>query len=129
MALDKSQVWSQSEVVRLLKSAPGTQYQESDEVTKTIIRDWIKGLLQVSTITVQFTKADGTVRDMACTLDPYKLPAMVTTGPVDGIVSESAKPKKVPDHESLRVFDTDKQEWRSFRFDRLLKITAELTFD
>lgn len=129
MALDKSQVWSQSEVVRLLKSAPGTQYQEADEVNKTIMRDWIKGLLQVSTITVQFTKADGTVRDMACTLNPDKLPVMVTTGPVDGIVLESAKPRKAPDHESLRVFDTDKQEWRSFRFDRLLKITAELTFD
>ena len=129
MALDKSKVWDQQEIVRLLKSAPGTQYQEADEANKTIMRDWIKGLLRVSTITVQFTKADGTVRDMKCTLNPEQLPDVVTTGPVDGIVSESAKPKKAPDHESLRVFDTDKQEWRSFRFDRLLKITAELTFD
>ena len=129
MALDKSKVWDQQEIVRLLKSAPGTQYQEADEANKTIMRDWIKGLLRVSTITVQFTKADGTVRDMKCTLNPEQLPDVVTTGPVDGMVSESAKPKKAPDHESLRVFDTDKQEWRSFRFDRLLKITAELTFD
>lgn len=129
MALDKSKVWDQQEIVRLLKSAPGTQYQEADEANKTIMRDWIKGLLRVSTITVQFTKADGTVRDMKCTLNPEQLPDVVTTGPVDGIVSESAKPKKAPDHESLRVFDTDKKEWRSFRFDRLLKITAELTFD
>ena len=129
MVENKASVWEQQEIVRLLKSAPGTQYQEADEVNKTIMRDWIKGLLQVSTITVQFTKADGTVRDMTCTLNPDKLPDMVTTGPVDGIVSESAKLKKAPDHESLRVFDTHKQEWRSFRFDRLLKITAELTFD
>jgi hypothetical protein len=129
MVENKASVWEQQEIVRLLKGAPGTQYQAADEVNKTIMRDWIKGLLQVSTITVQFTKADGTVRDMKCTLNPEELPDMVTAGPVDGIVSESAKPKKAPDHESLRVFDTDKQEWRSFRFDRLLKITAELTFD
>jgi predicted DNA-binding transcriptional regulator YafY len=26
------------------------------------------------------------------------------------------------------VFDLEKQEWRSFRFDRLKKVTAELNF-
>jgi hypothetical protein len=128
MVENKLSVWEQQEIVRLLKGAPGTQYQQSDDANKMIMRDWIKSLLQASTITVQFTKADGTVRDMQCTLNPEQLPDMVTTGPVDGIVVESAKPRKAPDPHSLRVFDVDKQEWRSFRFDRLLKITAELKF-
>lgn len=129
MVANKLSIWEQQEIVRLLKGAPGTQYQAADDANKMIMRDWIKSLLQVSTITVQFTKADGTVRDMQCTLNPEQLPDIVTTGPVDGIVVESAKPRKTPDPHSLRVFDTDKQEWRSFRFDRLLKITAELKFD
>jgi hypothetical protein len=121
--------WEKQEVVRLLRGAPGTQYQEADDVNKAIIRDWIKSLLQKSTITVTFTKADGTDREMLCTLNPEQLPEVpVPTGPVDGIVKESKKPRKEPDPHSIRVFDVEKQEWRSFRFDRLKKVTAELNF-
>jgi len=126
-------MWEKQEVVRLLKGAPGTQYQEADETGKAIIRDWIRGLLQKSPITVTFTKADGTVRDMKCTLDwafipTDKQPKSPDTTPVDGIVKES-KQRKEPDVHALRVFDIEKLEWRSFRFDRLQKITAELNFN
>ena len=123
--------WEKQEVVRLLKGAPGTQYQQADDVGKVIIREWVKSLLQKSTITVTFVKADGTDREMLCTLNWDNIPstAITPTGtPVDGIVKESKKPRKEPDPHSLRVFDMEKQEWRSFRFDRLKKITAELTF-
>jgi hypothetical protein len=48
---------------------------------------------------------------------------------VDGIVRESKKPRKAPDPHSIRVFDVEKQEWRSFRFDRLKKVTATLDFN
>lgn len=120
--------WEQQEVVRLLKSAPGTQYQEADEVNKAIIRDWVKSLLQKGAVTVTFTKADGTDREMRCTLDPEQLPEVpVAAGPVDGIVKE-AKERKKPDEHSLRVFDLDKKEWRSFRFDRLQKVSTEIVF-
>ena len=34
--------WSKQETVRLLKGAPGTQYQEADDTAKTIIRDWVR---------------------------------------------------------------------------------------
>ena len=121
--------WEQAEVVRLLKNAPGTQYQEADEVNKAIIRDWVKSLLLSSgPVTVTFTKADGTDREMRCTLDPDQLPEVpVPTGPVDGIVKE-AKQRKKPDEHSLRVFDLDKKEWRSFRFDRLQKVSTEIVF-
>jgi len=120
--------WEQAEVVRLLKSAPGTQYQEADDANKAIIRDWVKSLLHNGAVTVVFTKADGTDREMRCTLDPVQLPEVpVPTGPVDGIVKE-AKERKKPDEHSLRVFDLDKKEWRSFRFDRLQKVSAEIVF-
>ena len=130
--------WEKQEVVRLLKGAPGTQYQEADDVNKAIIRDWVRSLLQTSTITVTFVKADGTDREMLCTLDHARIPSApvktvnITTGStanIDGLTeSTEKKARKQPDPHSIRVFDLDKQEWRSFRFDRLKKITAELNF-
>jgi hypothetical protein len=72
---------------------------------------------------------------MRCTLDSSRIPqtavptAIVksSTANPDGL-AESKKPRKQPDPHSVRVFDTEKNEWRSFRFDRLQKITAELDF-
>ena len=126
-------MWEKDEVVRLLRGQPGTQYQEADDQVKEQIREWVRGLLQNSEVTVTFTKADGTDRDMLCTLDHSRIPVSVakpvsTTAPVDGIVRESRKPKKEPDPHSIRVFDLEKQEWRSFRFERLRKVTAVLDF-
>lgn len=120
--------WEQQEIVRLLKNTPGTQYQEADDTGKAVIRDWVRSLLQKDEVTVTFVKADGTEREMRCTLNPEKLPPVnVTVMPVDGIVKES-KERKKPDEHSLRVYDLDKSEWRSFRFDRLKKVAAELKF-
>ena len=126
-------MWEKDEVVRLLRSQPGTQYQEADDQVKEQIRSWVRGLLTNSEVTVTFTKADGTDRDMLCTLDHSRIPVVIakpisTTAPVDGIVRESRKPKKEPDPHSIRVFDLEKQEWRSFRFERLKKVTATLDF-
>lgn len=121
--------WEKSEVVRLLKGAPGTKYQEGSDSEKAVIRDWVRSLLQKDVVTVTFVKADGTLREMPCTLDWDRIPQDKHPGqpPVDGIVKESRQ-RKQPDEHSLRVFDIEKQEWRSFRFDRLQKITTELNF-
>ena len=122
-------MWEKDEVVRLLRSQPGTQYQEADDQIKEQIRSWVRGLLTNSEVTVTFTKADGTDRDMLCTLDHSRIPVSpVKPVSVDGIVRESRKPKKEPDPHSIRVFDLEKQEWRSFRFERLKKVTATLDF-
>jgi hypothetical protein len=126
--------WEKAEVFRLLKNAPGTQYQEADEAGQAEIRAWVRGLLITSEITVDFVKADGTERSMRCTLDSSRIPPAPVgaifkssvTNP-DGL-TESRKPRKQPHPHSVRVFDTEKNEWRSFRFDRLQKITAELDF-
>ena len=122
-------MWEKDEVVRLLKGVPGTQYQEADDMVKEQIREWVRGLLQNSEVTVTFTKADGTDRDMLCTLDGSRIPVTpVKPVSVDGLVRESRRPKKAPDPHSIRVFDLEKQEWRSFRFERLKKVTAVLNF-
>jgi hypothetical protein len=121
-------LWSKQEIVRLLKGAPGTQYQEADDTQKSIIRDWVRSLLQKGAITVTFVKADGAVRDMNCTLDWERIPAdkQPQDVPVEKLLE--TKKRKQPDEHSLRVFDLEKQEWRSFRFDRLQKVSATLEF-
>lgn len=129
LEMTDASLWEKQEVVRLLKGAPGTQYQEADDPTKAIIRDWVKSLLQKDSVTIVFTKADGTDREMLCTLNWDQIPMSKHPGQpsVDGIVREG-KERKQPDEHSLRVFDVEKQEWRSFRFDRLKKVVAELSF-
>lgn len=62
---------------------------------------------------VKFTKADGTVRDMRCTLMPSLLPEVT--------LEESHVPRKQND-EVLAVWDVDKQAWRSFRIDSIINV-------
>ena len=128
--------WEQQEVIRLLKGAPGTQYQEATDANRHIMRDWVRSLLDKQPITVTFIKADGTDRTMRCTLNgtfiPQKPPMVSITGRVDGLVTESTKPRKQPkepDPAVIKVYDLDAGAWRSFRMDRLKKISAELSFE
>jgi hypothetical protein len=46
---------------------------------------------------------------------------------IDGL-AESRKPRKEPDPVNQRVYDLDLNEWRSFRYDRLQKISVEIDF-
>jgi hypothetical protein len=134
-------LWEKGEVFRLLKGSPGTQYQEATDTERKIIRDWIRLLLQKTAARIDFVKSDGTVRQMRCTLDHDQIPVSTakpipvpaaTTYPtpvnVAEAIAESAKPRKQPSDETLRVYDLDKQEWRSFRFDRLQNITVDVNF-
>lgn len=133
--------WEQAEVVRLLKGQPGTQYQQGTETERTVIRDWIRSLLQSSIVTVEFVKSDGSLREMKCTLNHDYIPAVAITpapvitandsSPVDGIKrgknlqEDLEKPKEAT---TIRVYDTEAAGWRSFRYDRLRKISATLVF-
>ena len=136
--MDSLDTWEKQEVFRLLKNQPGTMYQEADEDGKTQLRSWVKQLLGNSIVTVQFVKSDGTVRDMRCTLSgahippapPRPVPTEIegsSTVNIDGL-AESKKLRKEPDPVTQRVYDLDADAWRSFRYDRLQKITAEISF-
>ena len=125
--------WEQQEVFRLLKSQPGTMYQEADVEGRKYFRDWVRGVLEVAEITVTFVKADGTERDMRCTLDrdriPPQPPKPAKETPVDGIVRESKEVTKPEENHTQKVFDLDAGAWRSFRYDRLKKVTATMNFE
>jgi hypothetical protein len=134
--MEQTLTWEQQEVFRLLKAQPGTAYQESDEQGRIIFRDWMRSLLNVSEVTVTFVKADGTVRDMRCTLDrdqiPPQPPRELNKAPVDGIVREDreiAALTKPEENHTQKVFDLDAGAWRSFRYDRLKKVTATMSFE
>jgi len=130
--------WEQQEVFRLLKAQPGTVYQEADETGRHVFRDWVRGLLNVSEITVTFVKADGTVRDMRCTLDQDRIPPQPPRAekpaketPVDGLRQNSflGENKAPEENHTQKVFDLDAGAWRSFRYDRLKKVTATMSFE
>lgn len=124
-----STTWEQQEIVRLLQNAPGTMYQEADDTNRTIMRDWVRSLLQRQPVTVTFIKADGSERAMRCTTNWDHIPESEKIKPItEAMIDSAKKPRKEPDPAVFRVFDLDKSEWRSFRIDRLKSITAELKF-
>jgi hypothetical protein len=86
--------------------------QELDDIQ---FRELITRQLITGNVKVNFTKKDGTSRDMLCTLI--------------NIPSEKQPKAKDPEDEvkytveALRVFDVEKQEWRSFRLDSVNSVT------
>jgi hypothetical protein len=75
------------------------------------------GALHEGEVLVFFEKADGTLRNMLCTLKEELLPEQVDL--------EETIQKKAPNPDVLAVWDTENQGWRSFRWDRLKKVNGE----
>lgn len=79
-------------------------------------RDWLLSMLHKEVVSVRFVKRDGTERDMNCTLK-------------EGIVvpyEKKTDKEKVRNEEVLAVWDIDKNEWRSFRWDSILSVTIKI---
>jgi len=79
-------------------------------------KKWLKNLLRDSVVLVEFVKKDGSTRKMMCTLSESKIPKEFTPKGVTKTVSD----------ESLAVFDIEANGWRSFRYDSITQIRAEL---
>lgn len=77
-------------------------------------KEEVKQKIRGGVATVVFTKKDGTQRTMKCTLSEQLIPA-------------EQKPKQTEtvkrSDDALPVFDIDKQEWRSFRYDALISVS------
>lgn len=76
-------------------------------------RDWLKGMLKVTEMTVTFNKKDGSERVMHCTLQPEILPKVEVT--------EEKKPRKTNEG-TMAVFDIDAQAWRSFSLKSITRV-------
>jgi hypothetical protein len=79
---------------------------------------WLRTVLKTDTVTVTFTKKDGTERVMNCTLNPDIVPKVE--------IKEGSKPRKESET-SIRVFDTDIKEWRSFTVKSIKQLSVEFT--
>jgi len=77
-----------------------------------ITKEGIRNLLRQAVVTVVFSKGDGTVREMKCTLSEQFLPAQE--------VKESHRKSS---SDACPVWDMEKQAWRSFRWDSISKIS------
>jgi hypothetical protein len=83
-------------------------------------KTWTLGVLRDETskdVCVTFTKKDGSNRDMFCTLVESRIPT--DKQPKTETTSKDSG-------SALRVFDTEKQEWRSFRWDSVTKVGFNL---
>lgn len=80
---------------------------------------WLKGLLndpKCKNLRVVFTKADGTEREMRCTVSGELIPPEHIPKATDRSFSETA----------MRVFDLDLNAWRSFRWDSIKNVSFEI---
>ena len=75
---------------------------------------YLLALLQNNLVEVTFTKVNGESRTMPCTLVADKLPTVK--------VIEGKERKR--SNESISVWCTDKNEWRSFRVDNVTNVTV-----
>jgi hypothetical protein len=114
--------WEKQEVMRVLAGRPGTIYQESTEQEKEQFRRWIKDVLQTGITTVEFIKSDGSLRTMKSTLDSVIIP--ITSH--EAVITETIKRKTPENNEVCKVWDTEANAWRSFRYDRIKRISLEL---
>lgn len=78
-------------------------------------KEEIVALLQAGVCEVTFTKVNGEIRQMPCTLKSELLPV------VDNKLNEEKTRKQNPDN--LSVWCTDKNEWRSFKIANVQQIT------
>ena len=83
----------------------------------TKFSEWLIGMLRLGPATVTFTKADGTDRVMQCTLEEDKLPKVE--------IKEGAKTRK-ESTTSMRVFDLEKNEWRSFTLKKVKQVNISI---
>lgn len=95
----------------------------SNEKEFETFKDWTYGLLRDTStkdLRIVFTKKDGTERTMRCTLVESQIPAdklpKTNNEEADSQTARSA----------VRVFDLDKAEWRSFRWDSVIKVEFDL---
>lgn len=75
-----------------------------------LTRDEMIAALRQSDCRVVFTKVNGEVRDMLCTLQEHNLPELK---------SKPEDKKRQPNEAIIRAFDLNKEEFRSFRVENV----------
>jgi hypothetical protein len=110
--------FEQAEMWRRLQNDPGNYYTQISEPDRVAFRKLVEQLLHEGQVTVEFTKADGSVRAMICTLS--ELHGAKYNHVTESV--EASKPARRPTDHVRTVWDCEAGAWRSFRWDRLKMI-------
>jgi hypothetical protein len=76
-------------------------------------KESIKERLQTEVAVVTFTKADGSLRNMKCTLQPHLLPPHTVKGKTC-VSGENC--------DCIKVYDLEVNEWRAFKISKIISI-------
>lgn len=90
--------------------------QIKKELNHPNFKSWFSGLLKETEVNVIFFKSNGEERKMRCSLNEELIPK-------DKLPKNTGK--KSPT-DSIAVFDLEKQDWRSFRFDSIKEFDWDL---
>lgn len=72
----------------------------------------LETMLLDKTYQIRFKKLDGDERKMTCTKQEKSIPQ-----------NRLPKNKSVPNKKTITVWDTNANDWRSFRYDRIIEVT------
>ena len=89
-----------------------TWYKEADSKEQKLFREWLHGVLRTDIVNLTFMKKDDTIREMKCTLIESSLP----------ILKKKTDRVRKENDDVISVFDLEKNEWRSCRYDSIRKI-------
>ena len=92
---------------------------ENYDYTSNDFKELLKAKLNENEVGITFTKRDGSERTMQCTLSTSRIPGEQL--PKEGDTSTSST-------QAQAVFDTQKQGWRSFRWDSIKSVTFPSKF-
>lgn len=79
------------------------------------IQDQVRADLKEGVVEVVFTKADGSTRTMKCTKKEDVLPPSDETGE-----------PRLENQDICIVWDVEKDDWRTFRWDRVQSVSTQL---
>ena len=104
-------------MINTLRKIDMQWYINASESEQELFRDWLKGVLRMYEETqITFTKKNGDQRVMKCTLKETIVPVYVT----------KTSGERAQSNDTLFVYDLDKSDWRSFRFDSVTQINFDL---
>lgn len=90
----------------------GAWYSTADEKEREMFREWLLGVLNMhKDVAITFEKKDGTLREMKCTLHRDIIPPVIDPEASDNLCI---------------VWDTEKNAWRSFHFEKIKQINFQL---
>ena len=91
-------------------------YKQAKPLEQQAFRVWLQGILKTETVCLTFRKKDDTIREMKCTLIESKLP----------VVEKKTDRVRKENDDLISVFDLEKNEWRSCRYDSIKQINFTL---